>query len=768
MKSRLSKALVLGLITGIVGLGVSLLPFGLRLEENVGLEILFHLRGVRQAPSDVIIVSIDKESTDNLNLPEDPRKWPRSLHARLTEILAKQGAAVIAFDIFFDEHRSTEEDAALTEAMRKTHNVVLSSYLKSERVPLADRGGSPAGDLSIVRLALPISSLEQSAVGVAPFPLPKIPVKVSQYWTFEAGAGGTPTLPVVAFQVFSLEVYGEFIRLLEKASPYGAVKLPEDKDSIVAAGGVEKLVRNLRDIFEKDPVARERMLSELEHSRTIDEKKARKIKSLIQMYKSANSHYLNFYGPPRTITTIPYYQVVRSGGYEAGGMRQPDVTGKAVFVGHSELYRSEQKDGFYTVFSQPDGLDISGVEIAATAFANLLEDVPVQPLSFSRHIALLCFWGLILGILCRLLSPLVSALGVIGLSILYLIAAEYQFKTAGSWYPLVLPLFFQTSLAFFGSVLWKYVDANKERQNIREAFGFYFPNEMVDKLSKNIADLKGSSELVYGICLYTDVAHYTSLCESLEKDLKALVSLMNKYFEAVFDPVKKHGGIVSDVFGDSMLAIWVAAGPEAVLRNKACLAALGISSAIDQFNLYLKDLLQNLKLQNLLWDPELQNLQLHTRIGLHSGHILLGNIGAIDHYEYRPTGDIVNTTARLEGLSKQLGTRILVSEKVIHQLDGFLTREVGKFLLVGKTKPLVVHELLCRMEDSREEQRNVCAIFASALEAFRRQSWDAAMDKFHKISEEDGPSRFYMNLCEYYKMNPPGESWDRIVKMDKK
>jgi adenylate cyclase len=85
--SRLSKAAILGFLTGIVGLGVSLSPLGLDLEENIGLDLLFSLRGTRQPPPDVIIVSIDQKSATNLNVAQDPRKWPRSFHAQLTEKL---------------------------------------------------------------------------------------------------------------------------------------------------------------------------------------------------------------------------------------------------------------------------------------------------------------------------------------------------------------------------------------------------------------------------------------------------------------------------------------------------------------------------------------------------------------------------------------------------------------------------------------------------------------------------------------------------------
>ena len=87
--SRWSKAIIIGLLTSLLGLG--LLPFGHQLEENVGVDLLFRLRGAREAPSDVLIVSIDKVSAAHLNLPPEPAKWPRTLHAHLTEYLAEQG-----------------------------------------------------------------------------------------------------------------------------------------------------------------------------------------------------------------------------------------------------------------------------------------------------------------------------------------------------------------------------------------------------------------------------------------------------------------------------------------------------------------------------------------------------------------------------------------------------------------------------------------------------------------------------------------------------
>lgn len=76
--SQLFKAIRLGFFTAILGIVVSLLPFGRTLEENFGLNLLFKLRGTRQAPQDVVVVTIDKLSAEKLNLPNDPDKWPRS------------------------------------------------------------------------------------------------------------------------------------------------------------------------------------------------------------------------------------------------------------------------------------------------------------------------------------------------------------------------------------------------------------------------------------------------------------------------------------------------------------------------------------------------------------------------------------------------------------------------------------------------------------------------------------------------------------------
>jgi len=754
--SRLTKGTLLGVAIGIVGIITSSTPVGLHLEENFGLEILFRLRGHRTPPPDVIVVSIDKESADLLDQDPDVANWHRSLHARLTETLAERGAAVIAFDVFFEEYTNLEGDLAFAEAMRKANNVVLCERLQSEKVFLTDIRGRPAGEVRVARKIPPIPLLADASVASSPYPLPKVPVKVSRDWTFRDTVGDTPvpTMPVVAFQLYALPAADDFLRLLEEVFPARAEKLPRSGEELVRSMGVGGMIREIREIFEKEPLAEKKMLDALNGlpPDPADPKKRRILRSLIHLYGGGVSKFLNFYGPVRTIPTIPFYRALALGGTERLGNPAPgEVAGKVVFVGSSESRQLSQKDGFYTVYTEENGVDLSGVEIAATAFANLVEDMPIRPLPFPYHAATLIAWALGVGILSFVLRPAFSIPGVAALSLLYLGAAEYGFAVAGVWYPVVFPLVFQAPLLLLGAVAWNVVDLQRQRKHFRRAFEQYLPVHVVDELAENVSGLQVSTRLVNGICLATDAEQYTSLAESL--DPKDLAGFMNRYYEAVFDPIKRRGGMVSNVVGDSVLALWLTARGDTAPLTNACQAALEISGAMREFR------------------QSQDKIALPTRIGLHSGEILLGNIGAGHHFEYRPVGDIVITATRIEGLNKYLGTRILVSREVCSVENGFLTRDLGMFLLAGKSNPVNVHELVSRLEESGPMQRACCARFSEGIEAFRRQSWDEASRIFHatlKIHEGDGPSLFFLDLCTRYSRNPPGDSWDGVVHMSSK
>jgi len=751
--SRFWKVILFGCLIGFAGLIASPLQFTLGMEENIGLGLLFKLRGALQAPRDAVVISIDRESSEQLNIPDNPDKWPRSLHARLTETLAREGAKVVSFDLHFIEPRVAKDDAVFAEAMKKARNVVLTEPIRTKDMPLPDGdGSSESSSHNIVKVVPPIELFSNVAVATAPFTLPRIPFKVARFFTFEPGAGDSPSVPMVTLQLYCANAYGDFIRLLQKASPDQAGKYPHDLSAAIASGSLRDLMRKIRGNFQGDPAIGERMRKELESSKEIagDPARSRLVRALIRLYEGSNNRFIDYYGPPRTITTIPYHEALQIGD-GAVGERKIDLKDKAVFVGLSEAVLAERKDSFYTVFSRANGIFIGGVEISATAFSNILEDTPVRPVGLLPYALIVVLWGVAMGVICRYFHVGIAAMGVVGLSCLYLAVAWYRFKTGNTWVPLVVPLFFQAPLAFVGAVVWNYLDAKREQEKVRKAFEHYLPKNVVDQLVENLGEIGAVSETVYGVCLFTDAEHYTTLSETL--DPKELGAFMNRYYETMFRQVKENGGVVSNLAGDSMLAIWVSATPDAALRDKACLAAIDINQAVHR-----------------LYGPTDPH-RLNTRIGLHYGDIFLGNIGGGDHYQHSVMGDIVNTASRIEGLNKHLGTRVLVSDEVIDRLGGLLSRELGGFRLKGKTVAIRVHELICRLVEADEKQKAGCAMFAAALAAFRKKSWEEAAEKFRGCMESlpgDEPSTFYVRLCEQHKNHPPAETWDGVVNMDAK
>jgi serine phosphatase RsbU (regulator of sigma subunit) len=461
-RKRILKAAALGLVVGILGLLISPFQFAMNLEEDTGLGLLFKLRGPRKPPADVVVVSIDKQSSDKLDLNNNPDKWPRSLHARLTENLVKEGAKVVAFDVHFIEPRIAEDDNLFAQAIQRAQIVILCEPLVPKELSTSGNGEAIAGFHNIVKIVRPFDLLADSAVATAPFTLPRIPFKVNRYWTFQTGAGDAPTVPVVAFQLSTLELYDEFIQLLDKTSPEQAGKLPRD-GAALNTKNLKNIIREIHEVFQADPLLELKMLAELRSlkSESLDVDSYHSLEVLIKMYGGATSRYVNYYGPPRTIKTIPYYQAlqIQDGKYEGMPL---DVNGKVVFVGLSEVLLADRKDSFYTVYSRADGVFVSGVEIMASVFANIKEDTPVQPISLKSYIIVVLLWGFLLGIVCRISIVRIGGLNAVGLSVLYLAAAVYIFKAGNIWLPVVIPLFFQAPLAFLGAVTIEHGNLFKE------------------------------------------------------------------------------------------------------------------------------------------------------------------------------------------------------------------------------------------------------------------------------------------------------------------
>jgi len=735
------KGLILGLLIALAGIVLASTSAGRWMEEEVALTWLFKLRGVRSAPPEVVVISIDRTSSEQLGLSNKPRKWPRALHGELLNKLAANGASMVAFDVIFEEIRDPADNRKFARAIQQAGNVVLFQYLKKDPLNIGNDNRKPENIGIVERLISPVPILEKAAIGLAPFPLPKVPARINHFILFKPALGNISSLPVLGLLVHSLPAYDNLLSLLKIEIPNQISSLPASIQQIRQNKSIHELASELRQLFLHNPGLKSRLMAKLQNS-----PQAKSLRSLITSFTHPDSMYLNFYGPPQTITTIPYYKILQS-----SDMADIDLKGKAVFVGFAEQFQPDQQDAFYTVFTeQQSGLDVSGVEIAATAFANLLDNSTLTVSSARVDIFILVLWGVILGLILRLLPGQLVIPAAIMLALFYGLLTYQLFDQHDHWLPFAIPLLWQAPLGIMATLLWKYVDVQRERHNIRHAFGYHLPVKVVDQLAKGVDHITETGQTVHGIVLATDAEQYTTLAEQLEP--AQLHDLMNRYYETLFSPIRQAGGVISDVVGDAALAIWTSAKPDKHQRQQACQAALDIQHAVDQLN---------------------QTHTAHalpTRLGLHFGEVVMGHVGAVDHYEYRAVGDIVNTASRIEGLNKQLGTRIIVSAQVLDDLDDFITRELGRFLLKGKRQPLTLYELVDRKTEHHDDVKNNFVVFQTALHAFQTQNWQAAADSFKQFIlayGEDGPSRYYLSLIQQYSTHTPPE-WDGVIELSQK
>lgn len=704
------------LLIGVLGALFCQTKIGADFEEEFGLEWLFKLRGPLSPPADVILISIDQASAELLQLPDDPEKWPRSLYAQLIEKINRQNPAVLAFNIHFGEDRESASDALLVKAMATNKNVILSNYLKQKTLP----SQSAVGEIRYEQVIEPTQQFNQAALGTAPFPIPKTSSTVKEFWAYKQGAGDIPTFPVSIFQYFVIkETYPQLLELIAQVDPVLHSTLPNTFNQLIRKYRTIQIFHDIQTAITSDEALVNQMGKLIAGSGY-----PLKIKQLLQSWLTLNKDgerlYLNHYGDVGAITTIPFYQALTT---EIVGSKL--FRDKIVMIGYSDNLEPEKQQGFYTAYSKVSGKVISPIEIAATAVANLMDQSWLKPMPPLRKSLLILFFGALLGGIFHFNSYKASMILVLLATTLYIGCGLFVFSSENIWLPIAIPAIQAISILLWQSTAY-FIKVRKVSER-------YLPKEVFAANTRYPDAMDQFGTLMQGVCMATDAGQYTSLSESQSPLL--LHRLMNNYYAAIFPRVKSRKGLISDVIGDAMLSVWAAQKFDTNLRLNACHAALEIKTALTRFN-------------------ENSEFPLMTRIGLHFGEMQLGNVGAKDHYEYRAVGDTVNTATRIEGLNKLLGTRILVSAAVIDGLEGFISRELGKFLLKGKTQPVTIFELIGTIDEISSlkiDWIKFATAFSEAFELFKAKEWQQALAKFqgiHKAYPDDGPTRFYINYIQ--------------------
>jgi adenylate cyclase len=376
---------------------------------------------------------------------------------------------------------------------------------------------------------------------------------------------------------------------------------------------------------------------------------------------------------------------------------------------------------------------MSGVEMQANALANLIQGNWLVRSSSQFDLWLVSLAGICIGIGLSVLRPAGGILAAFALAAGFAAAGVASVHYGRFWFPWPVAAFLQLPVALvWGVAANLYVERHfriklsEEQRAIREAFSKYLSPQMLDRLTREGFTIDPGGEKIQAAMMFTDLENFTNMCERIG-DPQRIVDTMNHYFERTTSSIFAHDGVVIKFIGDAIFAAWGAPIHEPEAAAKAARAAW--------------DLFENDKLV-------VEGDVLRTRIGLHFGEVLAGNIGSTRRVDYTLIGDAVNIAARLESANKILGTHILMSESVVLRIDNSLRRRrVGAFRLKGRKEAVMVYELLGpALQDSEPEWLTT---YHDALARLENGDIAGSMDGFARVIKlregpADGPAAFFL------------------------
>ncbi len=273
--------------------------------------------------------------------------------------------------------------------------------------------------------------------------------------------------------------------------------------------------------------------------------------------------------------------------------------------------------------------------------------------------------------------------------------------------------------------------------------------KLVKKFSSNKELLKPGAKKETLTILFSDIANFTTISEGMDSDDLALQ--MNRYFENVVTQcIHRTDGTVLQYIGDAIYAFWNAPDLQADHQLRACEAALRFRALPPQY---------------------MNNQQLITRIGLHTGVANVGNFGSTTRVNYGALGENINLASRMEGLNKYLGTNLLITGETLAGIEGQLvTRSLGPFRLKGFERTVKVHQLI-DWPDNAENSRPMREVFAEALRLFQNGNFAHAENAFRRVLDlapKDGPAEFFLHQIDHFRQEPPPPQWNGEVELKEK
>ena len=301
----------------------------------------------------------------------------------------------------------------------------------------------------------------------------------------------------------------------------------------------------------------------------------------------------------------------------------------------------------------------------------------------------------------------------------------------------------------------------RAKERIQDTFGKFLDPRLITQVLGAQAHNGQAAERRVVTVFFSDIKGFSTLSEQLTADV--IVRLLNGYFTAVTKIIRERNGIVDKFIGDAVMAFWAPPfSPGDQHAAEACLAALAQQKVLDEFRRELSNL-TGLR-RNV---PDFR-----VRMGVSTGEVVVGTLGSETTKSYTVIGDTVNLASRLEGANKVYGTGIMVAEDTMrlarHAVEA---RELDLLVVVGKTEPIRVFEILAPVGELAPEMAELRGLFEEGLVAYREAKWETADRKFRgclQLKPDDAPSRTFVERVALLQAHPPPASWNGVWTMDHK
>ncbi len=408
--------------------------------------------------------------------------------------------------------------------------------------------------------------------------------------------------------------------------------------------------------------------------------------------------------------------------------------------------------GLLDLKATPVGSVYAGVEAHANMIAGMLEGDVKKPPSAIAGIEtwMLLILGLLMAVLLGRASPMQMLWIAPGASVLVIIVNLMLWIDSAVVLPLASPLLLIVSL-FVLNMSYGFIVEERNKRKLKENFGQYVSPEVIEEMESNpqaMESMEGTSRNM--TVLFSDIRNFTSISEGMEP--KQLMRMMNEYLTPMTRLIidkDKYKGTIDKYIGDAIMAFWGAPLFDAEHARHGVMAALEMQRLSAQLSVQFKA-------QG--W------AEIRIGIGLNTGTMAVGNMGSSFRRAYTVLGDPVNLAARLEGLTKEYGVGILVSETTKESAAGIVYRELDRVRVKGKGLAVSIYEPVGITAEVSDAQIKLIKQFEQALLFYRAQQWDGAEVILKSMPEKDTVLvSLYMHRIAELRAHPPGKEWDGVT-----